>query len=137
MRISLRSILVCLCAVGSLCGEAEVLFDWGVLDYDWDALGISRQEAIARGQDHAQAVNQTTGAFIPEYNCMAGLKAYACGDGCMEYFVTVPRWMPGVPSTLNKVVRKNDAFVLQVLLPSRLCPRVGDANALRRGSPSR
>ena len=76
-----------------------MLHSFTVVDYDWHAIGISKGEALRRGQDAATAANQFRGAFIPKNNAITGLKWYG-GD----VFVTVPRWLPGVPSTLNKVI---------------------------------
>ena len=79
--------------------STRVLHSFTVVDYDWHAIGISKGEALRRGQDAATAANQFRGAFIPKNNAITGLKWYG-GD----VFVTVPRWLPGVPSTLNKVI---------------------------------
>ena len=76
-----------------------MLHSFTVVDYDWHAIGITKGEALRRGQDAATAANQFHGAFIPKNNAITGLKWYG-GD----VFVTVPRWLPGVPSTLNKVI---------------------------------
>jgi len=67
--------------------DSATLHSWNVLDYDWKAMGITRNEAI------------NTNVFIPSNNALAGVKS----TGGVT-FVTVPRWKSGVPSTLNKVV---------------------------------
>jgi sugar lactone lactonase YvrE len=65
---------------------STLLAQWTVIDYAWP-------NADAR----FQAIG--SGAYQPENNAMTGIKAFKG-----EIFVTIPRWRPGVPSTLNKVV---------------------------------
>jgi sugar lactone lactonase YvrE len=92
--------------------STTTLFEWEMVDYDWDAIGISREEAISRGEDAELAAAQFHGAFIPKNNAITGLKWY---DG--DYYVTVPRWLPGVPSTMNKLVNTSDKYANPVLQP--------------------
>ena len=86
------------CVFGlGLAHNATTLYEWDVLDYDWDALGQSREEAIS------------SGAYVPENNALTGIKVF---EG--EIYVSVPRWLEGIPSTLNKVVMNSSgASVLQ------------------------
>jgi hypothetical protein len=74
---------------GNIEGEAKakLIYQWVSVDYDWDAIGANRTDWIEKGW------------FIPENCCPAGVKQWKS-----DIYVTVPRWMPGVPSTLNKVV---------------------------------
>ncbi len=99
VRHHLLSLLLCLLPVrrgvdaavlsahNSSTVQPSVLYSWTLIDFDWESVGTSRDEALA------------SGAFIPENCALAGLKFYA-GDA----YVTIPRWKPGVPSTMNKVV---------------------------------
>ena len=80
---------------GQSVGDAELVYQWVAVDYDWPQEG-DREEAIANG------------TFIVENNIITGIKVY---EG--EVFVTVSRWLPGVPSTMNKVVMKGGQPVLQ------------------------
>jgi len=66
------------------------------VEYDWAAIGVPRETLLANG------------SFIPENCAITGIKQW--GD---DVFVTVPRWLPGVPATLNKVVVVNGKSVLQ------------------------
>jgi hypothetical protein len=78
--------------------SSTVLHAWDVLDYDWEAVGMSRDEAVK------------TEAFIPSNNALTGVKSFNS-----SIYGTVPRWLTGVPSTLNKVVV--DATGASVLQP--------------------
>lgn len=72
--------------------QYTVIAEWVALEYDWPTTW-DRDEAIA------------SGAFQPRNNALVGIKvcnsdvAPACVQESM--FLTVPRWLPGVPSTLN------------------------------------
>lgn len=68
--------------------NATQVFGWVNVDYDWEG---------SPWKDRQAAVD--AGALIPENNVATGL-AYVRG----KYFICVPRWRPGVPSTLNEVV---------------------------------
>ena len=80
---------------GQNIGDTEYVFEWDEVDYDWRS-EEERQTAI------------DTGAYIPSNNIIAGVKLY--NDVVL---VTVPRWLPGVPSTMNKVIKKDDKDILQ------------------------
>lgn len=77
-----------------VCPTAVSLHEWVVLDYDVPE--ATKQQWIA---------NKT---FIPENNCMTGIKHWKGST-----YVTVPRWRPGVPSTLNKVIGNGSQSLLQ------------------------
>ncbi|KAJ8600850.1 hypothetical protein CTAYLR_008508 [Chrysophaeum taylorii] len=67
--------------------RAWTIESWRVVDYDWEALNTTRAAAVA------------SGVFTPSHNAVTGIKVWRD-----RVFVTVPRWMTGVPSTLNQVV---------------------------------
>ena len=46
--------------------------------------------------------------YLVKNNILTGVKVWKG-----EIFVTVSRWLPGVPSALNKVVERNGSFVMQ------------------------
>jgi sugar lactone lactonase YvrE len=73
----------------------ELLYEFTQVDYTWGS-PLQRTAAI-RG-----------GSFIPENCIITGLRHWRG-----EYYVTVPRFREGVPSTLNKVVVVNGAPLLQ------------------------
>nr|BDD85307.1 yellow-x2 protein [Ischnura senegalensis] len=65
--------------------QLEEVYAWKALDYAWPSQA-SKDRAIARGD------------YIPKNNAMVGVKIW--GD---RAYVAVPRWLPGVPATLNWV----------------------------------
>mmetsp|Transcript_8931 Transcript_8931/g.21978 ORF Transcript_8931/g.21978 Transcript_8931/m.21978 type:complete len:461 (-) Transcript_8931:323-1705(-) len=64
--------------------------------------------------------------FIVENNVITGIKAY---NGTI--YLTVPRWKPGVPSTLNSLYLGPDGAASLKPYPSCEWQRIGDANALQ------
>ena len=61
------------------------------IDYVWDETNV-REEFLA------------SGAFQPNFNNMAGIKIKPGSTAdATTVFISVPRWFPGVPSTLNKI----------------------------------
>lgn len=72
-----------------------LLYEFKYVDYDWIS-PAQKQAYIESGQ------------YIKENNVITGLKWY---EG--EFYLTVPRWRRGVPSTLNKLVVKDDQILLQ------------------------
>ena len=80
---------------GQTFGETEYPYEWTYVDYDW-ASDADREEAISNRD------------YIIENNFIAGIKIFKD-----DVFVTIPRWLPGVPSTMNKVVMKDDKPILQ------------------------
>jgi hypothetical protein len=65
--------------------KLEEVFHWNLVDFDYPD-DTSRSKSIKSKQ------------FIPENNLPLGLDVWKD-----KLFVTVPRWKPGVPSTLNYV----------------------------------
>lgn len=63
----------------------QVAYQWKQLDFDYSNES-DRQAAIDSKE------------FIPENNIPVGLEVF--GD---RLFITVPRWKPGVPASLNYV----------------------------------
>lgn len=65
----------------------DVIAEFVTVDYLWDT-------------SHSRSLYQETGQFVVANNAIAGIKVSESGD----IYVTVPRWMSGVPSSLNKLV---------------------------------
>lgn len=63
----------------------KTIASWVSLDFDWES-----------PSQKAHYLNKSL--FIPENCALTGIKVYK-----NDIYVTVPRWLPGVPSTLNKV----------------------------------
>ena len=68
-------------------GDAETLFRWKTIEYDWPSRA-AKQTAL------------TDGSFIPLNNAINGIHVY--ND---RIFVTVPRLRSGIPSNLNTIVK--------------------------------
>ena len=77
----------------------ELIAEWITLDFDWDESQASTSRAYWLTQGY------------PNTSALAGIKVGF--DGTI--YVTVPRWKPGVPSTLNKLVlsESSDSFILK------------------------
>lgn len=82
-------------AISQNIGDTQYVHEWVSIDYDWPADG-DREAAIANG------------SFIIENNVITGIKVYKD-----EVYVTVSRWLKGVPSTMNKIVNKNGKSIFQ------------------------
>lgn len=65
----------------------NLLAEWVTVDYLWDS-------------NHSRALYEESGQFVVCNNIITGVKVSAAGD----IFVAVPRWMSGVPSSLNVLV---------------------------------
>eukprot|EP01121_Diplochlamys_sp_Union-15-3_P011318 TRINITY_DN3265_c0_g1_i1.p1 TRINITY_DN3265_c0_g1~~TRINITY_DN3265_c0_g1_i1.p1 ORF type:complete len:400 (+),score=79.49 TRINITY_DN3265_c0_g1_i1:17-1216(+) len=110
----MRSVyLIYLCALIILVSaNPTLLAEWVYLDYDWQTPEQRSQYII-------------NGKYIIENNVMAGIKLYKG-----EIYVTVPRWREGVPSTLNKLITKNNMTILQPY-PSWDMQQIGNYSALQ------
>jgi len=86
---------------------------WTVADYDWSVIG-NRTEWITSKQ------------FIPKNNQICGIKVYN-----NITYVTVPRWAPGVPSTLNKVVTNELGLSILQPYPSFKANSIDQANSIK------
>lgn len=92
----MRLVVVFACLlVATAWAQPTIQFEWISVQYDWPN-DTMRDEWISLGW------------YVPNNNVITGVKYYN-GD----YYVTVPRWRQGVPSTLNKLVTKNGSHLLQ------------------------
>ncbi len=94
--------------------QAETRFAWSVIDYDWPS-----------DQDKANAIKNQD--FIEVNNAISGIKVY--GDWV---YLTVPRWLHGVPSTLNRISISNQQKSPPLIpYPSWKMNKFGDCDALQ------
>lgn len=66
-------------------GTPPVMYEWTRVVYDWSP------------EEEAAAI--ANGTFVIDNCLITGVKV----DADQNVYVSVPRWRPGVPSTLNKV----------------------------------
>ena len=92
-------------------GETEILFHWNHLDW------IITDESVRR---EYQEKEYWKGAMP------AGFKVDSQGN----YYLSVPRWSPGIPATVNKVVLVEGKPVLEPY-PSLEANKIGDPHALQ------
>jgi sugar lactone lactonase YvrE len=92
--------LIVLLLISFALASTQVLYEWVELEFDWDAIG-NKQEHIDNG------------SFIPENCALAGIKLWKD-----RTFVTVPRWTPGVISTLNEVIQTDSGVAILRPFPS-------------------
>lgn len=110
-RALLNTALAALAAPRFALADFKVLAEFAAVEYTW-ASAEERDSAIA------------SGAFIPGNNVITGLKvcnpevAARCA-GEQRLFATVPRWLPGVPGTLNEVVVQEGSAPLLSPWPSK------------------
>ncbi|XP_069111214.1 protein yellow-like [Argopecten irradians] len=93
---------------------ARIINQWRSLNYSWQS-GTFKHFITSK-------------EFIIENNIISGVKVL---DG--NVYVTVPRWKPGVPSTLNKVITdpgNGNESILEPF-PNWEMQTVGDCNALQ------
>lgn len=72
--------------------QLHIVYEWKLLDYQFESLE-ARQDALDSKR------------YIPKNNLPMGLEVYQD-----RLFVTVPRWQPGVPSSLNYINLKGRFF---------------------------
>jgi len=95
--------------------EPELLYEWTSLNYTWSST-----------EQRIEAIN--SGTYVVEKNVITGVKQW--GD---NVYVTVPRWLGGVPATLAKVSSLKDSsgsFLLEPF-PSWEMNDVNNINGLR------
>ena len=93
--------------------EASVVYKWTKLDFNWTHTD-DKQDSIRNG------------TFIVANNVITGIKVYS-----RRIFVTVPRWRPGVPSTLNEVMNTSDDRAILNPFPTWGMQKIGDCDAFQ------
>lgn len=68
--------------------DLDILAEFTTVDYLWDS-------------NHTRALYEESGEFVVCNNIITGIKVDSNGD----MYVAVPRWMSGVPASLNKLVQ--------------------------------
>ena len=74
---------------------SSILYKWVQMDYDWIGMQEDKNEWISEG------------LFVAENCVLAGIKQWED-----TIYVTIPRWAPGVPATLNTVTTRNGVPLL-------------------------
>lgn len=72
---------------------AEIMVEWpaGGVDFEWD-------------EANTKEAYEKAGNYIQKWNCLAGLKVDpASTPESTTLYITVPRWLEGVASTLNSI----------------------------------
>lgn len=92
-------------------GETEILFHWNHLDW------VIKDEAVRK---EFQEKEYWKGAMP------AGFKVDSKGN----YYLSVPRWSPGIPATVNKVIMVDGKPILEPY-PSPEMNKIGDPLALQ------
>lgn len=93
--------------------EMELLHSWNHVDYDWTSFPFTKEEAVQAGM------------YNPEHVTVTGVKQWN-----NTLYVTTPRWLTGVPSTLNTVVMIDDVSVLKPW-PTYEDQVIGDSSKLQ------
>lgn len=77
--------------------DFDLVAEFVTIDYLWDS-------------NHSRALYEESGQFVVANNVLTGIKVSSSGD----IFVAIPRWMSGVPASLNKLVPNpnGDGYVL-------------------------
>ncbi|KAK7092017.1 hypothetical protein V1264_009628 [Littorina saxatilis] len=92
---AVTSLLVLWVTCSRAATNQTLVYSWVTVEYDWP-------------NDTMKAEYIKTKKYIVENNIVTGIKLYKD-----DVFLTVSRWRPGVPSTLNRVVTKGGKSVLQ------------------------
>ncbi|XP_033762705.1 protein yellow-like [Pecten maximus] len=95
--------------------DARIVNHWKSVNYSWPNESVKQNYIMKK-------------KFIVENNIISGIKVL---DG--NVYVTVPRWRPGVPSTLNKVITDPTNTEESILepYPNWEMQTLGDCNALQ------
>ncbi|BFZ09592.1 hypothetical protein BsWGS_12631 [Bradybaena similaris] len=93
---------------------AEIMYEWVQVEFYWPSEEMRRQF-------------EANGSYNPAHNLISGIKTYKG-----QVYVTVPRlkYTTGVPSTLNKVVVRDDEPLLTPF-PNWQSQKLGDCTALQ------
>jgi len=104
-----------LCAVFSCVPaiELELLHEFKHVDYDWASFPFTKEEAMKDGR------------YNPEKVTVTGIKQWKD-----TLYVTSPRWLHGVPTSLNSVVKVDGQSVLKPF-PNYDLQVIGDAKSLQ------
>ena len=98
--------------------DAQQLYDWFALDYQWNVQHTK--------DDYANCATEKK-CYKPANNIPTGIKVDKHGN----IYVTVPRWLEGVPSTLNRVGANITDYGILIPWPSWEIQTIGDANSLQ------
>ena len=93
--------------------SSEVIHSWVSLDFVWES-------------NSQKSFYLQSGLFIPENCAITGIKTYK-----NEIYVTVPRWLRGVPSTLNKIENRNENSPLLAPFPSWSQQNISNPNGFK------
>lgn len=93
--------------------ELELLHEFKHVDYDWASMPFTKEEAVREGR------------YVPEKVTVTGIKQWKD-----TLYVTSPRWLDGVPTSLNSVVQVGGKSVLRPF-PSYETQVLGDASSLQ------
>src|SRR5262249_18895742 len=100
--------------VTPVAARADVQFAWSVIDYAWPS-GEQRLKALQNEE------------YIEANNAIAGIKIFR-----NWVYLTVPRWLQGVPSTLNRIsVESRESSPPLIPYPSWHMNELGDCDALQ------
>jgi sugar lactone lactonase YvrE len=92
-------------------GRYKMVFHWNHLDWNFADIKMKQQFEVNQFWKHAMP---------------AGIKVDRRGN----YYVSVPRWDVGIPSTMNRIVMKNGKPLLEAF-PSWDWNKAGDVNLLQ------
>lgn len=106
------TVLVVICLVAGA-AKLELLHEFTHVDYDWTSMPITKDEALRDGK------------YIPERITVTGV-----GQWRDTIYVTTPRWLSGVTTTLNSVIDVNGEPILKPF-PSYERQVVGDSACLQ------
>ncbi|XP_053373874.1 protein yellow-like [Mercenaria mercenaria] len=98
--------------------SAEIVYQWNIVEYEWPNDTLKQQEIENK-------------AYIPQNSAINGIKLYKG-----KVYVTVPRLKPGVPSTLNVIIKapagSNGSSHLLRPFPNWEMQKLGNCEALQR-----